>query len=124
MKDLSRRERQIMDLLFERGRATAAEVQESIPDPPSNSATRMMLRRLEEKGHVRHREEGLRFVYEPTEAREPASRSALKHLLKTFFGGSTEQAMLALLDETPSSQRHVQLDRLAAMIEKAKEEGR
>ena len=124
MDDLSRRERQIMAFLFQRGRATAVEVQENIPDPPSNSATRMMLRRLEEKGYVLHREEGLRYVYEPTEAREPASRSALKHLLKTFFGGSTEQAMLALLDETPSSQRRAQLERLARMIVKAKEEGR
>src|SRR5262245_36184808 len=91
LTDLSRRERQIMDLLFQRGRATAAEVRAGLPDPPSYSAVRAMLRVLEEKGHVRHAQEGQRYVYLPRLARERAKRSALRHVVKTFFDGSAEQ---------------------------------
>src|SRR5215472_6315978 len=94
---LSRRERQIMDILYRGGRATAAEVREALPDPPSYSAVRAMLRLLEEKGHVRHEEAGLRYVFLPTVGRERAKRSALKHLLETFFEGSVEQAVATLL---------------------------
>jgi BlaI family penicillinase repressor len=121
---LSRRERQIMDLLFQRGAATAAEVLEGMPDPPSYSAVRAMLRTLEEKGHVRHREEGPRYVYEPTVARDTARRSALRHLLNTFFNGSTEQALAALLDVQDSKLTAAELSRLGKLIEQAKREGR
>src|SRR5919199_4286650 len=94
---LSRRERQIMDFLFKHGKATVAAVQAGIPDPPSYSAVRAMLRTLEEKGHVTHEEDGRAYVYRPTVAREQARRSALRHVLSTFFGGSTEQAVAPLL---------------------------
>ena len=121
---LSRRERQIMDFLFKRGSATAAEVLEGIPDPPSYSAVRAMLRTLEGKGHVRHREEGPRYVYEPTVARDTARRSALRHLLTTFFNGSTEQALAALLDAQDRKLSAAELSRLGVLIEQAKREGR
>src|SRR5919106_6368802 len=101
--DLSRRERQIMDVLYTNGRATAAEVQLAMPEAPSYSAVRAMLRILEEKGHVRHDQDGPRYVYLPTVPRENAKRSALRHMLHTFFDGSAEQAISALLDE-PSSK--------------------
>src|SRR6476661_2161438 len=97
---LSRRERQIMDLLYQLGEATAAEVQERLPDPPSYSAVRAMLRILEEKGHVSHTEDGPRYVFAPVVARDTARKSAVSHLLRTFFDGSVEQAMTALLDAT------------------------
>ena len=96
--DLSRRERQIIDILYAQGRATAAEVQALLPDPPSYSAVRAMLRILEEKGHVRHEQDGPRYIYLPTVGRDNAKRSALHHMLKTFFDGSAEQAISALLE--------------------------
>ena len=119
--NLSRRERQIMDVLYRRGRATAAEVREDMPDPPGYSAVRAMLRVLEEKGHIRHEEEALRYVFIPTASRALATRSALAHLVATFFEGSTERAVAALLDGNLS---HQELDRLSALIESAKKEGR
>src|SRR6201995_4037152 len=97
-RNLSRRERQIMDILYSRGRATAAEIHEGLPDAPTYSAVRAKLRVLEEKGHVRHEEEALRYVYLPTVARDTARRSALRHVVATFFEGSVEQAVAALLD--------------------------
>ncbi len=121
---LSRRERQIMDILYQRGKASAAEVREAMADAPSYSAVRAMLRVLEEKGHVRHQEEGLKYVYAPVVAREKAKRSAVKHLLETFFGGSPEQAVAALLDVSATKLTQEELDRMAEMIEKAKKEGR
>jgi predicted transcriptional regulator len=121
---LSRRERQIMDFLFQRGSATAAEVLEGMPDPPSYSAVRAMLRTLETKGHVRHREDGPRYVYEPTVARDTARRSALRHLLNTFFNDSTEQALAALLDVQERKLSPAELSRLGMLIEQAKREGR
>ena len=120
---LSRRERQIMDILYQRARATAAEVHESLPDRPSYSAVRAKLKVLEEKGHVRHQEEALRYVYMPTLAREKAKRSALKHMLQTFFDGSVEQAVAALLDIPPATLSHQELDRLSRLIEQAKMKG-
>src|SRR3954465_14900574 len=96
-KGLSRRERQIMDVIYRRGRATAAEVLEDMPDPPGYSAVRAMLRLLEEKGHVRHEQDGPRYVYMPTVNRDRARKSAMKHLVRTFFDGSTEDAVAALL---------------------------
>lgn len=118
---LSRRERQIMDVLFRRGRASAAEVQEDLPEAPSYSAVRSLLRILEEKGHVTHEQEGPRYIYSPTVAKERAKRSALRHLVETFFNGSPEQAMAALLDQGATELSDEELDRLAALIDEARE---
>jgi predicted transcriptional regulator len=120
---LSRRERQIMDVIYRLGSATAAEVLERLPDPPSYSAVRAMLRVLEEKGHLRHAQEGTRYVYMPTVAREKARRSALAHLVKTFFDGSTESAVAALLDG-PTKLSDDELARLSRLIDSARREGR
>lgn len=121
---LSRRERQILDILYQQGRATAAEVLANLPNPPGYSAVRAMLRVLEQKGHVRHQEQGLRYVFIPTVARETARRSALRHLLDTFFHGSAEQAVAALLDVSDSRLTDDELDRLQQLIERARKEGR
>jgi len=122
--NLSRRERQIMDILYRRSRATAVDVLGNLPDPPSYSAVRAMLRVLEEKGHVRHEEQGLRYVFLPTVPREKAKRSAVKHLINTFFEGSAEQAVAALLDASAPALSAEELDRLAELIEKARKDGR
>jgi predicted transcriptional regulator len=121
--DLSRRERQIVDILYSHGRATAAEVQAALPDPPSYSAVRAMLRILEEKGHVRHEQDGPRYVYVPTLARDNAKRSALRHMLQTFFDGSAEQAISALLDDSSTRLSDRELDRLARTIQQARRTG-
>ncbi|MCI0694295.1 BlaI/MecI/CopY family transcriptional regulator [candidate division KSB1 bacterium] len=121
---LSRRERQIMDVLYQLGEATAAEVLERLPDPPSYSAVRAMLRLLEEKGHLQHEQDGPRYVYKPTLAHDKAQRSALKHLVETFFEGSAEQAVAALLDLSKAKLSDDELDRLSRLIEQAKNEGR
>ena len=110
-----------MDVLYRRGRATAAEVQREMPDAPGYSAVRAMLRTLEEKGQVRHEEADLRYVFIPTASRASVTRSALRHLVETFFEGSTERAVAALLDGKLSNE---ELDRLAGLIESAKKEGR
>ena len=120
--NLSRRERQIMDLLFQRGRGTAAEVQEGLADPPSYSAVRALLRILEEKGHVRHEQDGPRYVYLPRADRERARQSALKHVVQTFFDGSAEQAVAALLGSEAPRMSQNELERLAALIESARKE--
>jgi predicted transcriptional regulator len=121
---LSRRERQIMDILYERRQATAAEVLESLPDPPSYSSVRALLRILEEKGDVRHEQEGARYVFMPSVPRSRARQSALRHLVRTFFDGSTQQAMAALLDNRSVRLSEDELDRLAALIERARRESR
>jgi predicted transcriptional regulator len=121
---LSRRERQIMEIVYENGRATAAEVREQMTDPPSYSAVRAMLRILEEKGHLRHEQDGPRYVFAPTVAREEASETALRRLVRTFFGGSPEGAMAALLDLEGDRLDEAALERLAGMIEEAKREER
>jgi predicted transcriptional regulator len=121
---LSRRERQIMDALYRLGRATAAEVMESLPDPPSYSAVRALLRILEEKGHLRHEQQGPRYVFIPTVNRDQARRSALKHLLSTFFDCSAGEAAAALLGMTQSRLSENELDHLSGLIEKARSEGR
>jgi BlaI family penicillinase repressor len=118
--ELSRRERQIMDALFELGEASAEEVRQRLPEPPSYSAVRVMLTRLEKKGYIRHREEGLRYVYLPAVSKARERRSALSRLVQTFFGGSTAQAITALLD-TAEDLSEEELDRLAATIEQTKE---
>ncbi|MFQ5705795.1 MAG: BlaI/MecI/CopY family transcriptional regulator [Gemmatimonadales bacterium] len=120
----SRRERQIMDAIYAEGPATVQEVVDRLPDPPGYSAVRAMLRLLEEKGHLVHRQEGRRYVYEPTVPRERARESAMKQMLTTFFDGSTEQAVAALLDLSASRLSDEELDRLAAAIEQARKEGR
>jgi len=119
---LSRRERQIIDILNQRGKASASEVREAMPDAPSYSAVRAMLRVLEDKGHVKHQAEGLKSVYVPTVARDKAKRSAVKHVLDTFFSGSTEQIVAALLDVSATRLTREELDRMSEMIEKAKRE--
>ncbi|MBI4485929.1 MAG: BlaI/MecI/CopY family transcriptional regulator [Acidobacteria bacterium] len=120
---LSRRERQIMDILYRRGRATAAEVMEELPGNPSYSTVRTQLRVLETKGHVRHEEEGLRYVYLPAVPRRAARRSAVRHLVETFFDGSAEKAVAALLGGEAARLSDEELDRIAALIEKARQEG-
>ena len=122
-QDLSRRERQILDILYQRGQATAADVQNALPEPPSYSAVRALLRILEEKGHVRHQQDGPRYIYLPTVARENAKRSAMRHMLRTFFDGSAEQAISALLDDASTKLSSAELDRLARLIEDARRSG-
>jgi len=122
-RNLSRRERQIMDILYQRGRASAAEILAEMPDPPTYSAVRAKLRVLEEKGHVRHEEESLHYVYLPTVARDAARRSALRHLLSTFFEDSVEQAVAALLDLSSANLSQKDLDRISNLIEDARKEG-
>ncbi|HEU4569183.1 MAG TPA: BlaI/MecI/CopY family transcriptional regulator [Gemmatimonadales bacterium] len=121
---LTRRERQIMDILFQRGEATVSEVMEALPDPPSYSAVRATMRILEEKGHLRHREDGPRYVYLPKLGAEQARRAALTHLLETFFGGSAEQAVMALAELRDAELTPEQLEELAERIRTAGEEGR
>ena len=121
---LSRRERQIMDVLHARREATAAEVLAALPDPPSYSAVRALLRILEEKGHARHRREGARYVYLPRASRVNASRSALKRVVSTFFQGSTAQAVAALLETADTELSGEELDKLQEIIKQARKEGR
>ena len=119
---LSRRERQIMDILYRRGRATASEVMDDLTGNPSYSTVRTQLRVLESKGHVRHEEEGLRYVYMPALARHAARRSALRHLVDTFFEGSTEKVVGALLGGEGARLSDGELQRIAALVAKAKKE--
>ncbi|HXE83672.1 MAG TPA: BlaI/MecI/CopY family transcriptional regulator [Gemmatimonadales bacterium] len=121
---LSRREREIMNVIYRAGRASAAEVLEQLADPPSYSAVRALLRVLEEKGHLRHEEDGPRYVFLPTVPRERAGQSALKQLLHTFFDGSTEQAVAALLDLSSTRLSDEELGRLGRLIADARKEGR
>src|SRR5471032_2726510 len=120
---LTRRERQIMDILYRRGRATAADVMEDLSGEPNYSTVRTQLRVLEEKGHVRHEEQGPRYVYLPAVPRHAARKSALKHLVETFFDGSAEQAVAALLGGEASRLSDEDLDRIGGLIEKARKDG-
>ncbi len=117
---LSRRERQIMDVLFQHGRASAAEVRDGMPEAPSYSAVRAHLRILEDKGFIVHEQDGPRYVYRPTVNKDRAKRSALKHLVDTFFNGSPEQAMAALLDDSSARLSLDELDRLEDLIQQAR----
>jgi predicted transcriptional regulator len=119
---LTRRERQIMDILFRRGRATAADVLAELPGSPSYSTVRTQLRVLEEKGHARHEEDGVRYVYLPAVARVTARKSALRHVIDTFFDGSTEKVVAALLGGEATRLSSEEIDRLAALIARAKKE--
>lgn len=120
---LARRERQIMDVLYRRGRATAAEVMGELPGEPNYSTVRTQLRVLEDKGHVRHNEEGGRYVYAPAVPRHAARKSALKHLVETFFDGSAEQVVAAVLGGEASRLSDEDLERISGMIEKARKDG-
>ncbi len=122
--DLSRRERQIMDVIYACGSATVRDVMDRIPDPPSYSAVRAMLRVLEEKGHLTHEQDGPRYTYLPVVPREEARDSAMKQMLRTFFDGSAERAVAALLDLSGTDLSRSEWDRLAQMIEQARKEGR
>ena len=121
---LSRRERQIMDILYRRGKASASDVRSAMHDAPTYSAVRAMLRVLEEKGHVKHDTEGLKYVYVPLVNPDKAKRSAVKHLLDTFFSNSPEQVVAALLDVSSKKLTREELNRMSEMIEKAKKEGK
>lgn len=120
---LSRRERQIIDVLYRRGRATAAEVMADLPGEPSYSTVRTQLRVLETKGHVRHEDDGQRYVYSPAVPRGTVRRSALKHLVETFFDGSVEQTVAALLGGDAARLSEEELNRIARLIAKARKEG-
>jgi predicted transcriptional regulator len=121
---LSRRERQIMDVLHTKESATASEVRAALSDAPSNSAVRTLLRILEEKGHIKHHQEGARFVYAPCMSRESASQSALQRVVSTFFQGSASQAMAALLENADTRISIDELKKLQKMIHQARKEGR
>jgi len=120
---LSRRERQIMDIIYANGQACVAEVCQAMADPPSYSAVRALMRILEEKGHLKHKAEGNKYIYLPTRSRKDASRSAMQRMLRTFFDGSAEQALVALLDASPSAPAPDELDRMAKLINQARKEG-
>lgn len=121
---LSRRERQIMDILYRLGSATAAEVQEHLPEAPSYSAVRALLRILEDKGHLKHEYDGPRYVYAPIVSRPVAQKSALKQMVRTFFDGSASQAVAALLDMSAKDLSESELERLSNLVEQAKREGK
>ncbi len=121
---LSRRERQIMDIVYANGRMTAGQVQQALPDPPSNSAVRALLRVLEDKGHLHHETEGTRYVYVPTRDRGQASRAALHRVVDTFFEGSAVKAAAALLDANRSDLADGELQALESLLAAAKKEGR
>jgi BlaI family penicillinase repressor len=122
MDPLSRRERQILDIIYSRGRATAAEIQEALPDAPSYSAIRALLRILEQKGHVRHEVDGPRYVFLPKVSRQKARVIALRHMLKTFFDGSAADAAAALVDGSAAKMSAEELDQLEALIARARKE--
>jgi BlaI family transcriptional regulator, penicillinase repressor len=121
---LARRERQILDTLYRVGEATVAGVLASMPDPPSYSCVRSLLRILERKGHVKHKKQGARYVYVPAQSREKARRNALEHVVKTFFDGSTENAVAALLNVAGDDVTSHGLDRIAQMLQEARKDGK
>jgi len=122
MQKLSRRERQIMDVLYERGRATAAEILAALPDPPSYSAVRALIKVLEDKGHVKHQEDGPRYVFTPSVPLSKARRSAVKHLLQTFFDDSAGEAVASLLGSSAGKLKPEELDKIEELIARARKE--
>ena len=122
METLSRRERQILDILYERSKATAADIQAALPDPPSYSATRALLRILEEKGHVTHESDGPRYVFRPRVGKDRARKNALRHMVQTFFNNSAGDAVAALLDASSAQLKPEDLDRMQGLIDKARKE--
>jgi len=123
-RDLGRRERQIMDAIFQLGEASVGEVRGRLPDPPSYSSVRTMIRHLENKGLLRHRSEGTKYVYKPTQSKESVSRSALRHLIKTFFDDSSADTVAAILDDNDAKLSKDDLDRIEQFIDEARKEGR
>ncbi|MEM0962780.1 MAG: BlaI/MecI/CopY family transcriptional regulator [Bacteroidota bacterium] len=121
---LNLREREVLDVVHRLGRASAEAVRETMPAPPTNSAVRALLRTLEQKGHIRHEKEGRRFIYTPTVAPKAAGRTALRHVVQTFFADTPEDAFATLLSETGSDLSGEHLDRLDAMIQEAREADR
>jgi predicted transcriptional regulator len=121
--DLGRRERQLMEVIYRLGRASASDVRAQLPDPPSYSAVRAMLRILEEKGHLAHEQEGVRHIYHPTVPRDDVGDSTMKHVLRTFFAGSASAAMAALLDATEEPPTDAELDAMERLIARAREQG-
>jgi predicted transcriptional regulator len=124
MEKLSRRERQIMDVLYERGRATAAEILAALPDPPSYSAIRALIKVLEDKGHVKHQEDGPRYVFTPSVPRAKARRNAVKHLLQTFFDDSAGEAVASLLGLSAGKLKPEELDKIEELIARARKESK
>ena len=124
LNQLSRRERQIMDVVYRMGKSSVSDVLERLPDPPSYSAVRALMRILEEKGHLKHEQDGPRYVYLPTVPRDAAQGAALSHLVRTFFGGSTEAAVAALLELPEHGLSQDELNRLSRLIEDARKQGR
>jgi len=122
MQKLSRRERQIMDVLYERGRATAAEILAALPDPPSYSSIRALIKVLEDKGHVKHQEDGPRYVFTPSVPRSKARRNAVKHLLQTFFDDSAAEAVASLLGLSAGKLKPEELDKIEELIARAREQ--
>lgn len=122
--ELGRRERQIMDVIYRLGRASVAEVRENLPDPPTYSAVRAMLGFLEDKGYLRHERDGMKYVYLPTVDAKQARRSALQHMVKTFFNGSAAQAAAALIEMNDTQLSADEIKRLSELIKKARQEGR
>jgi BlaI family transcriptional regulator, penicillinase repressor len=123
-RNLSRRERQIMDVIYTQGMATAAEVQAAIPDPPSTTAVRTLLRILESKGHLTHLQDGPRYVYRAVRSRERVGRSSLRRVLDTFFGGSLERAVAAHLTDSTTELSPEELKRLSQLIQQARKKGK
>ena len=123
-EELSRRERQIMDIVYAHGEASVNQVWEELPTPPSRTATRTLVRILEDKGHLRHRKEGREFIYRPTQPRQRAGLTALNRVLETFYNGSLEEAVAARLFEGPAQLSDEQLRRLDNLIKQAKQQGR
>ncbi|HSU13978.1 BlaI/MecI/CopY family transcriptional regulator [Longimicrobium sp.] len=124
LNQLSRRERQIMDVVYRMGKASVSEVLERLPDPPSYSAVRALMRILEEKGHLKHEQDGPRYLYLPIVPRDAVKSDALSHLVRTFFGGSTEAAVAALLELPEGGLSENELDRLSQLIDEARKQGR
>ncbi len=123
-RDLGARERQIMDLIFQLGEAAVSEVREQLPNPPSYSSVRTMIRMLESKGFLRHRRDGNRYIYRPIQSKASVRRSALQHLITTFFGGSASDAVAAILDDSSKALSAEELNRLEDFIDQARKEGR
>ena len=124
MESLSRRERQIMDIIYRKGEASASEVRNALNDPPSYSSVRTIMRVLENKGYLRHKERDLKYVYMPIISQTKAKHTALQHLIKTFFNGSPEKVVAAILDNGDIELSEEELERIAALIEQAKREGK
>jgi predicted transcriptional regulator len=122
MEKLSRRERQIMDVLYERGRATAAEILAALPDPPSYSAIRALIKVLEDKGHVKHQEDGPRYVFTPSVPRAKARKNAVRHLLQTFFDDSAGEAVASLLGASGGKLKPEELDKIEELIARARKD--